>query len=71
MLEPTTTYIDTLELEEGNYYLNLVDTAGEGLEFWFMADAGFGRLRLKDTKGNLIHLFESDNGNGQFYAFKT
>jgi len=71
MLEPATTYIDTLELEEGNYYLNLVDTAGEGLEFWFMADAGFGRLRLKDTEGNLIHLFESDNGNGQFYAFKT
>lgn len=71
MLDSATTYIDTLQLEEGSYFLNLVDTAGEGLEFWFLADAGYGRLRLKDTEGNLIHLFESDCGNGQFYAFKT
>ncbi len=71
MLDSATTYIDTLELAEGNYFLNLVDTAGEGLEFWFMARAGYGRLRLKDTNGNLIKLFESDNGNGQFFAFRT
>lgn len=71
MLDSATTYLDTLHLEEGNYFLNLVDTAGEGLEFWFLADAGYGRLRLKDLDGNLIHLFESDNGNGQFYSFKT
>lgn len=71
MLEPATKYFDTLQLVEDNYYLHLVDTAGEGLEFWFMAKAGYGRLRLKDTEGNLIHLFESDNGNGQFYSFRT
>lgn len=70
-LDSATTYIDTLELAEGNYFLNLVDTAGDGLEFWFMARAGYGRLRLKDMDGNLIHLFESDNGNGQFYSFRT
>jgi hypothetical protein len=71
MLDSATTYLDTLELTEGNYFLNLVDTAGEGLEFWFLADAGYGRLRLKDIDGNLIHLFESDCGNGQFYAFRA
>lgn len=71
MLDSATTYIDTLELAEGNYFLNLVDTAGEGLEFWFLAKAGYGRLRMKDLDGNLIHLFESDNGNGQFYSFRT
>mgnify|MGYP000176888407 CR=1 FL=1 len=71
MLDSATTYMDTLELAEGTYFMELVDTAGEGLEFWFLADAGYGRLRLKDTEGNLIHLFESDCGNGQFYAFRT
>uniref|UniRef100_UPI0032166AA9 peptide-N-glycosidase F-related protein n=1 Tax=uncultured Draconibacterium sp. TaxID=1573823 RepID=UPI0032166AA9 len=71
MLDSATTYLDTLELAEGNYFLNLVDTAGEGLEFWFLADAGYGRLRLKDLDGNLIHLFESDCGNGQFYGFRA
>ncbi len=68
-LEPATTYLDTVELQEGTYFLDLIDTAGDGLEFWFMADAGYGRLRLKDLDGNIVHLFESDNGNGQFFAF--
>jgi len=71
MLDSATTYIDTLELAEGNYFLNLVDTAGDGLEFWFLADAGYGRLRLKDLNENIIHMFESDCGNGQFYAFRA
>jgi hypothetical protein len=70
-LEPATIYSDTLQLVEDNYYLNLIDTAGDGLEFWFMAKSGYGRLRLKDTQGNLIYLFESDNGNGQFYGFRA
>lgn len=71
MLDSATTYVDTLNLPEGNYFINLVDTAGDGLEFWFLARAGYGRLRLKDIHGNLIHLFESDCGNGQFYSFRT
>lgn len=70
MLDSATTYTDTLLLKEGNYFMQLVDTAGEGLEFWFMAEAGYGRLRLKDTEGNLVQLFESDNGNGIFYGFR-
>jgi len=70
-LLPDTTYLDTLHLAEGNYFLALTDTAGTGLEFWFMAQAGFGRLRLKDTEGKLIRLFESDCGNGIFYGFRA
>jgi len=71
MLEPATRYSDTLDLDEGNYFLMLTDSVGDGLEFWFQPQAGYGRLQLKDTKGNLIHLFESDNGNGQFYGFRA
>jgi len=70
-LKPATNYSDTLELAEGNYYIMLTDTAGDGLEFWFQPEAGYGHLRLKDGSGNLVKLFESDCGNGQFYSFKA
>ena len=71
MLEPATNYSDTLDLAEGNYFLMLTDSLGDGLEFWFQPEAGYGSLRLKDEYGNLINLFESDNGNGQFYGFRA
>ncbi|HSH19519.1 MAG TPA: peptide-N-glycosidase F-related protein, partial [Draconibacterium sp.] len=71
MLEPTTKYTDTLDLAEDNYFLMLTDSVGDGLEFWFQPKSGYGRLQLKDTNGNLIHLFESDCGNGQFYSFRA
>ncbi|MBN1560031.1 peptide-N-glycosidase [candidate division KSB1 bacterium] len=69
-LEPASNYSDTLTLAEGNYFIMLTDSAGDGLEFWAHPEAGYGRLRLKDIKGNIIHIFESDCGNGQFYAFR-
>ncbi len=70
MLKALTKYSDTLQLAEGNYSLMLTDSGGDGLEFWFQPEAGYGSLRLKDAYGNLIQLFESDNGNGQFYGFR-
>ncbi len=71
ILEPSTKYSDTLELAEGNYFLMLTDSVGDGLEFWFQPRSGYGRLQLKDVYGNLIKLFESDCGNGQFYGFRA
>jgi len=70
MLKSATNYLDTLNLVEGNYFLMLTDTTGDGLEFWFQPKSGYGRLRIKDVHGHLIHLFESDCGNGQFYGFR-
>lgn len=70
-LKPATQYSDTLTLTEGSYHLMLTDSAGDGLEFWYKIAAGYGRLRLKDLHGNVLHVFESDCGNGQFYAFAT
>ena len=70
-LEPATRYSDTMTLAEGNYFLMLTDSVGDGLEFWFESRSGYGSLKLKDASGNLIHLFESDCGNGQFYAFRA
>ena len=70
MLEPSTNYSDTLNLAKGNYFLKLTDSLGDGLEFWFQPKSGYGYLRLKDVNGNIIHIFESDCGNGQFYSFR-
>lgn len=66
-----TVYRDTLHLPANNYELFLTDTAGNGLEFWFMVNQGYGYLRLLDMQGRLIHNFEKDCGDGQMLAFKT
>jgi len=64
-------YVDTLNLTEGLYEMFLIDTAGQGLEFWFMRDQGFGYIRILDMDGNLLHLFTADCGEGEMLAFKT
>jgi len=64
-------YVDTLKLTDGLYEMFLIDTAGQGLEFWFMRDQGFGYIRILDMDGNLLHLFTADCGDGEMLAFKT
>jgi hypothetical protein len=68
-LEVNTLYQDTISLKEGKYELCLTDTAGDGLEFWAEPQNGDGYLRMFDMKGNLIHAFESDCGNGEKLSF--
>lgn len=68
---PQKEYRDTLYLKAGKYEMTLTDSAGNGLEFWYEARQGYGYLRLLDLKGRLLHNFESDCGNGQFFAFTT
>jgi len=68
-LKPKTMYYDTLNLVPGDYALLLSDSAGDGLEFWYEVESGYGYMRLLSTDGRLIHDFESDCGDGQFYAF--
>ena len=66
-----TVYIDTLHLPKSSYEMCMTDTAGNGLEFWFMRKQGYGYIRLYDAQGKLIHKFESDCGNGEMLAFNT
>lgn len=68
-LEPRTVYTDTIRLAAGKYALCLTDSAGDGLEFWAEPRNGDGYLRMFDMKGNLIHAFESDCGNGEMLSF--
>ena len=70
-LSPQTLYTDTIRLAAGQYTLSLTDTAGDGLEFWAEPRNGDGYLRMFDMKGNLIHAFESDCGNGEMLSFKA
>lgn len=70
-LEAGTLYRDTIHLKEGKYEMFLTDSAGDGLEFWFEPQNGDGYLRLFDLKGNLIHAFESDCGNGEKFSFNA
>lgn len=70
-LKANTLYSDTLLLPKGCYELNLSDSTGNGLEFWFEPEQGHGFLRLLDAKGRLLYNFESDCGSGQHLAFVT
>ncbi len=70
-VEPDHVYTDTLNLPKGLYEMYLIDTAGQGLEFWFMRDQGFGYIRILDLEGNLLHLFTADCGSGEMLAFNT
>ncbi|HRN48055.1 MAG TPA: peptide-N-glycosidase F-related protein [Niabella sp.] len=70
-LEANKLYTDTIHLAPGKYSLSLIDTAGDGLEFWAEPQNGDGNLRIFDMKGNLIHAFESDCGNGEMFSFKA
>ncbi|WP_164126015.1 peptide-N-glycosidase F-related protein [Sphingobacterium luzhongxinii] len=70
-LAAETLYTDTIRLSRGNHSLTLIDTAGNGLQFWAQPQKGDGHLRLFDMEGNLIHAFESDCGSGEMFSFKA
>lgn len=64
-----TLYLDTLVLDAGCYELELTDSAGDGLEFWFNPDQGYGFFRLYDLDGRLLKSFGSDFGNRIIHNF--
>jgi hypothetical protein len=70
-LEANTTYRDTLKLPPGSYQLQLTDTTGNGLEFWYHVRDGRGRASLLNSQGQIIRNFDSDFGNGILYNFRV
>ncbi|SMO46928.1 peptide-N-glycosidase F-related protein [Solitalea koreensis] len=70
-LKANTTYRDTLNLASGAYSLELIDTAGNGLEFWYNGKGGRGSARLMNANGEMVKAFESDCGLGWVYNFKV
>ena len=69
VLSPNTLYLDTFDLIPDCYTLTVTDTAGEGLDFWFNPEGGYGYVRLLDIEGKLIKSFVSDFGSTITHQF--
>jgi hypothetical protein len=70
-LKADSLYQEKLSLPAGMYTLQVRDTAGDGLEFWFNRRGGRGYTRLLDDQRRMLHHFESDFGTSLFYAFEV
>jgi hypothetical protein len=70
-LTANTLYRDTLDLNPGCYQLLVTDTAGDGLDFWFNPEGGYGFVRILDLNGKLLTPFLSDFGSNIRYAFRV
>ncbi|WP_290793848.1 peptide-N-glycosidase F-related protein [Flavihumibacter sp. UBA7668] len=70
-LKADSLYQEKLQLPAGMYSLQVRDTAGDGLEFWFNRRGGRGYTRLLDDQRRMLHHFESDFGTSLFYAFEV
>ncbi|MFH2036328.1 MAG: peptide-N-glycosidase F-related protein [Candidatus Zixiibacteriota bacterium] len=68
-LMPETAYYDTFDLSEDCYQFLFVDTGGDGLEFWFNPDAGYGSVRILDMDGRLLKNFNSNFGSNINFVF--
>lgn len=69
-LAPSTLYRDTLNFPEGCYTFQMIDTMGDGMDFWFNVNGGYGTVRLTDINGKLLRSFNSDFGSEIFHAFR-
>ncbi len=70
-LQADSVYRDTIPLPAGHYQFLLLDSAGNGLEFWANRRGGRGKARLLNTKGQMILDIESDFGSSIQYDFKV
>lgn len=68
-LKPETEYRDTFRLRKGAYAFTLIDSGGNGLEFWFASREGSGIAYLLNADQKMVKAFESDFGNFQKYHF--
>lgn len=71
-MENSTKYNDLLNFASGCYSLDFVDTANDGLSFWFYPGNGTGFMRFSEDFNGIdlpIRTFESDNGAGIKYDF--
>ena len=64
-----TQYIDTLDLGEGCYTFEMLDTGNDGLEYWADSGAGSGFCRLKKPNGAVVKYFEAEFGRTIHWPF--
>lgn len=66
-----TVYEDDFNLADGCYKLIVIDTGGDGVEWWANPGQGTGYIRIEDQTGSIIKIFEPDFGGGFEYSFST
>jgi len=64
-----TNYYDTLMFAEGCYTMELLDSEDMGLSYWAYPEQGTGYLRILNSAGQNIKIFESEFGHNVHYAF--
>ncbi len=71
----STNYSDTLNLAEGCYTMEFLDTRGDGLYYWYWEAAGMphgtGSLRIKDLVKTFNKVFEPEFGDRVVYEFSV
>jgi hypothetical protein len=70
-LQKDSLYNDTVALALGCYQFELIDTTGNGLEFWAAARDGWGSCKLLNENSEMIKDFESDFGSNLLYNFQV
>lgn len=67
-----TTFTDDYSLTvDGCYKLVIVDSGGDGLQWWANPTQGSGFARIRNGSGEVIETFESDFGGRFEYSFNT
>ncbi|MBL7980333.1 MAG: T9SS type A sorting domain-containing protein [Flavobacteriales bacterium] len=64
-----TQYIDTLDLNEGCYTFEMIDSGNDGLSYWADSGAGSGYCRLKKPNGVIVKNFEAEFGRTIHWPF--
>lgn len=64
-----TTYIDTLNLTDGCYTVEVLDTGNDGFSYWADPSAGSGYFRLKRPSGSTLQTFISEFGRKIYWPF--
>lgn len=71
-MDPNIIYIDTIDLDEGCYTLELIDLEDMGLSYWAYPEQGSGYMYFYDTEeDNMIKYFNPEFGRNIFYAFNV
>lgn len=69
--ESNTVYVDDYNFDLGCYKIRVVDTGGDGIQWWANPGQGAGYVKIKSNTGFTIKTFNPDFGGGFEYSFTT
>jgi hypothetical protein len=66
-----TNYKDTVVVSPGCYTFKMLDTGGDGLNWWANSAQGSGSMRFKRMSGLILKVFPVDFGSEYIFSFTT